>query len=152
MLTLGCGILERYDATGWPSTLFWKKELHAWSNGLVKCLKLAIFFEIPKPTYFFFHFGRRPEHSLQEKKDVYNVAWNGKRWNLKGCRFSDVKNTSNWFAAFRYHFIKHKYLISEVCCNNSVNLRQRNRLVYLTSTKYCIAQWYLYLELYTNEE
>ena len=68
MLTLGCGILERYDATGWPNTLFWKKELHAWSNDLVKCLKLAIFFEIPKPTYFFFHFGRRPEHSLQEKK------------------------------------------------------------------------------------
>ena len=47
---------------------FEKKELHAWSNDLVKCLKLAIFFEIPKPTYFFFHFGRRPEHSLQEKK------------------------------------------------------------------------------------
>ena len=95
MLTLGCGILERYDATGWPSTLFWKKELHAWSNDLVKCLKLAIFFEIPKPTYFFFILD--VDQSIPYKKKKMCTMWlemgNDEIWRDVGFPMSKIRQT-----------------------------------------------------------
>ena len=97
MLTLGCGILERYDATGWPSTLFWKKELHAWSNGLVKCLKLAIFFEIPKPTYFFFFFILDVDQSIPYKKKKMCTMWlemgNDEIWRDVGFPMLKIRQT-----------------------------------------------------------